>query len=65
MSELFFNSNPKLEEFVQTYKQLMLNDLKKIEKEEDFSQEEKEVIKSERFLSFEILDQLLMGVKED
>lgn len=65
MSELFFNNKPNLEEFVQTYKRLMLDDLKKIEQEEDFSQEEKEVIKSERALSFEILDQLLESVKEN
>ncbi|AIS73896.1 MAG: hypothetical protein HOU59_gp48 (endogenous virus) [Lactobacillus phage ViSo-2018a] len=65
MLKFFANNKPNLEEFVQTYKQLMLDDLKKIEQEEDFSQEEKEVIKSERALSFEILDQLLESAKEN
>lgn len=65
MLKFFANNKPNLEEFVQTYKQLMLDDLKKIEQEEDFSQEEKEVIKSERALSFKILDQLLESAKEN
>lgn len=59
----FFNNRPSLEEFVETYKNLMFNDLKKLEQEEDYSQAEKDVIKSERYLSFEILDDLLASTK--
>lgn len=59
----FFNNRPSLEEFVDTYKNLMLNDLKKLEQEEDYSQAEKDTIKSERYLSFEILDDLLASTK--
>lgn len=58
-----FNSRSSLEEFVETYKNLMLNDLKKLEQEEDYSQAEKDTIKSERYLSFEILDDLLASTK--
>lgn len=65
MVKLFSNNKPSLEEFVLVYKQLMMDDLKKIEQEEYFSQEEKEIIKSERFLSFQILDQLLKSAKEN
>jgi hypothetical protein len=67
MLKFFANNKPSLEEFVKTYKNLMLEDLKKIEQEEDYSQEEKDTIKSERYLSFEILDNLLAStkVKED
>ena len=63
MLKFFNNSKPSLEEFVKTYKNLMLEDLKKIEQEEDYSQEEKDTIKSERYLSFEILDNLLASTK--
>ena len=63
MLKFFNNSKPSLEEFVKTYKNLMLEDLKKIEQEEDYSQEEKDTIKSERYLSFEILENLLASTK--
>ena len=63
MLKFFANNKPSLEEFVKTYKNLMLEDLKKIEQEEDYSQEEKDTIKSERYLSFEILDNLLASTK--
>ena len=63
MLKFFANNRPSLEEFVKTYKNLMLEDLKKIEQEEDYSQEEKDTIKSERYLSFEILDNLLASTK--
>lgn len=63
MLKFFNNNKPSLEEFVKTYKNLMLEDLKKIEQEEDFSQVEKDIIKSERYLSFEILDSLLADAK--
>ena len=63
MLKFFNNNKPSLEEFVKTYKNLMLEDLKKIEQEEDYSQEEKDTIKSERYLSFEILDNLLASTK--
>ena len=63
MLKFFNNSKPSLEKFVKTYKNLMLEDLKKIEQEEDYSQEEKDTIKSERYLSFEILDNLLASTK--
>ena len=63
MLKFFNNNKPSLEEFVKIYKNLMLEDLKKIEQEEDYSQEEKDTIKSERYLSFEILDNLLASTK--
>ena len=56
------SKKPSLEEFVQTYKDLMIKDLDKVE-QEDFSQVEKDIIKSERHLSFEVLDSLLADVK--
>lgn len=57
-----FSKKPSLEKFVETYKDLMIKDLDKIE-QEDFSQVEKDIIKSERYLSFEILDSLLADAK--
>lgn len=59
-----FSKKPSLEKFVETYKDLMIKDLDKVE-QEDFSQEEKDIIKSERYLSFEILDNLLASTKEN
>lgn len=57
-----FSKKPSLEKFVETYKDLMIKDLDKVE-QEDFSQVEKDIIKSERYLSFEILDSLLADAK--
>lgn len=57
-----FSKKPSLEKFVETYKDLMIKDLDKVE-QEDFSQVEKDIIKSERYLSFEILDSLLVDAK--
>lgn len=57
-----FSKKPSLEKFVKTYKDLMIKDLDKVE-QEDFSQVEKDIIKSERYLSFEILDSLLADAK--
>lgn len=57
-----FSKKPSLEKFVETYKDLMIKDLDKVE-QEDFSQVEKDIIKSERHLSFEILDSLLADAK--
>lgn len=62
MQKLFKN-RPSLEEFVNTYRGLMLDDLEKLEQEEEYSQMEKDIIKSERYLSFEILDDLLASTK--
>lgn len=56
------SKKPSLEKFVETYKDLMIKDLDKVE-QEDFSQVEKDIIKSERYLSFEILDSLLADAK--
>lgn len=55
----FFSKRPSLEEFVDTYKDLMLDDLEKVKQEEEFSQEEKAAIKAERHLSFVVLKVLL------
>lgn len=57
-----FSKKPSLEKFVETYKDLMIKDLDKVE-QEDFSQVDKDIIKSERYLSFEILDSLLADAK--
>lgn len=57
-----FSKKPSLEKFVETYKDLMIKDLDRVE-QEDFSQVEKDIIKSERYLSFEILDSLLVDAK--
>lgn len=57
-----FSKKPSLEKFVETYKDLMIKDLDRVE-QEDFSQVEKDIIKSERYLSFEILDSLLADAK--
>lgn len=54
-----FSKKPSLEEFVDTYKNLMLDDLKKVKQEEEFSQEEKDNIEAERHLSFVVLKVLL------
>lgn len=59
---IMFSKKPSLEKFVETYKDLMIKDLDKVE-QEDFSQVEKDIIKSERYLSFEILDSLLADAK--
>ncbi len=57
-----FSKKPSLEKFVETYKDLMTKDLDKVE-QEDFSQVDKDIIKSERHLSFEVLDSLLADAK--
>lgn len=59
---IMFSKKPSLEKFVETYKDLMIKDLDKVE-QEDFSQVDKDIIKSERYLSFEILDSLLADAK--
>lgn len=55
----FFSKKPSLEEFVDTYKKLMLDDLEKVKQEEEFSQKEKDAIEAERHLSFVVLKVLL------
>lgn len=59
----FFSKKPSLEEFVDTYKELMLDDLKKVKQDEEFSQVEKDTIEAERELSFEVLEDLLASTK--
>ena len=63
MKKIFNDNRPSLEEFVETYKSLMSNDLELVKQEADFSDTEKEIIEAERHLSFEILDTLLESAK--
>ena len=63
MKKLFNDNRPSLEEFVETYKSLMSDDLELVKQEADFSDTEKEIIEAEHHLSFEILDTLLESAK--